>query len=60
MTIKRVDYQRKISRWEKEEAQEKYFNYRLSAKDGLSLHEAMIANMSDDEYLDYCQATGRC
>ena len=54
-----MDIDRKQTRWEREQSMESPFNYHLGCKDGLSLHESYLANMSDDEYLDYCQATGR-
>ena len=59
MTRNTCDPQRKITRWEVEQSREREFNYHLGAKDGLSLHESFVANMTEEEYLNYCDATGR-
>ena len=54
-----MDIDRKQTRWEREQSHESSFKYHLGAKDGLSLHESYIANLSDEEYLNYCEAHGR-
>ena len=59
MTRRINDTQRQITCRERAKSKETPFNTPLGVNDGLSAHEAYIANMSDEEYLDYCDATGR-
>ena len=59
MTRNTRDPQRKITRWEIEASEEMEFNTRMSASKDLSSFEAMLMNMTDEEYLNFCDATGR-